>query len=303
VLNQVNAMHLVQEVMSIQLPSFSRRLLIILIATHLAFTARTSTHAFVLPHQYKHHHHQQHQQRQQTKHQFPSLIKTDRTFHRRQHILNQSKREGIKRILRQRSRSNTTGSSTTKYVIVMSAAGITIFLTSGIVQRVAASVASYCTAKNTYELFERLFSSSSGHGEKKRNRLKNKFQKYKQVNKRNRAKPKIKIIKEASGTSPQRGMENDQFSNSNPSGKAWLKQSLDNLEETDRAIADLKRQEAAARAAEQKAKAKLWVSDTLRSTADAKLKAEMMIKKEKEDRHKAQKWAESIAKQSGIDLT
>jgi len=90
--------------------------------------------------------------------------------------------------------------------------------------------------------------------------------------------------------------------NSNPNGEAWLKQSMDNLEETDRMIADLKRQEAEARAAEQKAKAREWVNETLRATTNAKARADVMRRQEEEARHKAQKWAESVARQSGVDL-
>ncbi len=85
-------------------------------------------------------------------------------------------------------------------------------------------------------------------------------------------------------------------------GKKWLQQSLTNLQQTEQQIFDIKQKEALDKQEAQKQKAKEWINETLRSTALAKAKADVMRREEAEARLKAQKWAESITRQSGIDL-
>jgi hypothetical protein len=310
-----------------------KKLILISIASYLVLIS----HAFVLPssHQFcssvQHHHrhgrhghghyqqylHQQTQQHQQLK--CPLLLDrvttTNKVIYRRQHhvVLNQSKRDGVKRMI---NPSNSSGaklkSSRTNSMLAISVALVVSILTTGTVQRVAVSVASYVTAKQTYEIFETTSPSSSsisgsisGSSSKsssngKRNRLRQKFQKRGRENDKRKGS-KIAIAKEALVKMSDR--ETKYLQSKNSSGAAWLKQSLDSLEETDRKITELKQREAAAKAAEQQAKAKEWVSETLRSTAGAKAHADMMRKQEEVARHKAKKWAESVARQSGVDLS
>ena len=286
------------------------------------------SHAFVIPssHQFwsslHHHHrrghhqqclHQQEQQHQQLK--FPSSpllldrVVTNKILYRRHHVLNQSKRDGgVKRMINPGNSSAKLKSSRTNSILAISVALVISTLTTGTVQRVAVSIASYVTAKQTYEIFETTSpSSNSGSGSSssssssgKRDRLRQKFQKRGRDNDKRKGS-KIAIAKEALVKMSEREIKNLQSKNS--SGAAWLKQSLDSLEETDRKIAELKQKEAAAKAAEQQAKAKEWVSETLRSTAGAKAQADMMRRQEEVARHKAKKWAESVARQSGVDLS
>ncbi len=222
-----------------------------------------------------------------------------------------SKRRTIRRIRDCRLRKNANQNKTT--LALISVAGIVSILSTGAVQRIAVSVISYTTAKYTYDLFEKIFVTPGDGRERKRvrarNRLKDKFQKRHYSREKEKGsiggdsiKMGITTKRISNGAARSGGVVEQSSLNSNPNGKAWLKQSMDNLEETDRMISDLKRQEAEARAAEQKAKAREWVNETLRATTNLKARADTMRKQEEEARHKAQKWAESVARQSGVDL-
>jgi len=84
--------------------------------------------------------------------------------------------------------------------------------------------------------------------------------------------------------------------------KTWVDQSIMKIEETNRRISDEKAQQEALREAQRKKMAKDWVVATMRSQSIAIEEAQVKKREEEEAKLRAKKWAESMIRNTGIDL-
>lgn len=84
--------------------------------------------------------------------------------------------------------------------------------------------------------------------------------------------------------------------------KTWVDQSIMTIEETNHRISNEKAQEEALREAQRKKMAKEWVAATMRSQSLAIEEAERKKREEEEAMLRAKKWAESMIRNTGINL-
>jgi hypothetical protein len=84
--------------------------------------------------------------------------------------------------------------------------------------------------------------------------------------------------------------------------KTWIDQSIMKIEETNRRISNEKAQKEASREAQRKKMAKDWVVATMRSQSLAIQEAQRKKREEEEAKLRAKKWAESMIRNTGIDL-
>jgi len=84
--------------------------------------------------------------------------------------------------------------------------------------------------------------------------------------------------------------------------KTWIDQSIMKIEETNRRISDEKAQQEALREAQRKKMAKEWVVATMRSQSIAIEEAQRKKAEEERANLRAKKWAESMIRNTGIDL-